>query len=238
MITRAQGSPKFSSPFWQGLRDFLPFVVALFPFSVIVGAAMNAASFTQVQAVVFSLLAFTGTGQIVAVQMVGDGALPVLAVLSTMIVNSRLALYSASFEPVIRASPTRLKWLCAYLLTDQPYTMTMSRGVHRPAPVMYYLGTGTGLWFTYQGGTILGYLVGVRLPAAWNLDFAVPLSFISLLVPLLRHRTQVATALTSGIAAVLLASLPFHLNIVLAACFGMLVGWNVERFSTRGEGGE
>ena len=72
--------------------------------------------------------------------------------------------------------------------------------------------------------TLAGIVLGARLPAHWPLDFALPLTFIAIAVPLIRNRTLLAVAATSATVAVLLASLPFKLGLLAAALAGMAVG--------------
>jgi predicted branched-subunit amino acid permease len=48
-----------------------------------------------------------------------------------------------------------------------------------------------------------GIVIGAGVPAAWRLEFAAPLAFIAMSVPLLRDRAMITAALAAatGIAA-------------------------------------
>ena len=70
-------------------------------------------------------------------------------------------------------------------------------------------------------------MLGARLPADWPLDFALPLTFIAIVVPLIRNRTLLAVAAVSGIVALVAAGLPFKLGLLAAALAGMAVGWRL-----------
>ena len=90
--------------------------------------------------------------------------------------------------------------------------------------------SATGVPFDDQGWqlfTAAGVLLGARLPADWPLDFALPLTFIAIVVPLIRNRTMLAVAAVSGIVALLAAGLPFKLGLLVAALAGMAVGWRL-----------
>ena len=54
--------------------------------------------------------------------------------------------------------------------------MRTRQGVH-------FLGGGFALWLFWQLTNIAGYFAGNLIPAAWSLDFAVPLCFIALVAP-------------------------------------------------------
>jgi ribonuclease PH len=62
------------------------------------------------------------------------------------------------------------------------------------------------------------------VPPSWGLDFALALTFIALLVPVLTDRPSVAAALSAGIVALVGAGWPYKLGLVAAALTGIAVG--------------
>ena len=63
----------------------------------------------------------------------------------------------------------------------------------------YYLGASLALWSTWQLSTLAGIQLGTLVPAAWGLEFTIPLTFLALLVPVLRDRPSlVAAAVADG----------------------------------------
>jgi predicted branched-subunit amino acid permease len=60
------------------------------------------------------------------------------------------------------------------------------------------------------------------------LDFALPLTFIALLVPLLIDRPTWIAAFVSGISAVILSGLPYKLWILISAMLGVAAGMAAE----------
>ena len=86
-------------------------------------------------------------------------------------------------------------------------------------------GVGLLLYPLWVGGTALGTIIGDLLdPEAIGLDAAFPALFLALLVPYLRTRTALATALVSG--AITLTLLPFAPPGVpiVAASLAALIG--------------
>ena len=69
-----------------------------------------------------------------------------------------------------------------------------------------------------------GFFAGNLIPAAWSLEFAVPLCFIALVAPLFRDTPSILAAITAGIAVLALAHLPMRLNLIAAGLIGILVG--------------
>ncbi len=213
----------------RGLQAFLPLIPGVMPFGMVVGIAAVQAGFSPVQAVAFSVIGFAGSAQLVASQLYASGAPLILIVLSTLIVNLRFAMYSASLLGAFASVSAARRWPLAYLLTDQAYALTMLRPQGEPHPAAYYLGAAVPMWLSWQVATVIGVVLGARIPAEWPLDFAVPLSFIALLVPALKTRPQLLTALVSALVAAVLHALPFRLNLMVGAACGIAAGLYVQR---------
>lgn len=222
-----------SPAFLRGLRAFLPLVPGILPFSLVAGVAAVQAGFSPVQSIFFSIIGFAGSAQLIASQMYKSGAPTILILLSALVVNLRFAIYSAAMLPLLNKASALWRWPAAYSLTDQNFAVMAARPEDEPDPLSYYAGASALMWLTWQLGTVVGALLGAGIPAAWPLDFAVPLSFIALLVPVLRTRPQLLTALVSGLVAVAAHSLPYRLNLMVGAACGIAVGWYVQNLNTQ-----
>ena len=133
--------------------------------------------------------------------------------------------------PLWRRLPLRWKAPLAWLLTDEAFVMTAARyGRGNTQAVHWFmLGTGLSLWVTWQLGTFAGIIAGSLVPDNGVLDFALPLTFLALLVPTLNKWPFAAASLTAGVLAVLLIELPFQLGLLLALLAGMAAGLLAER---------
>jgi predicted branched-subunit amino acid permease len=85
-------------------------------------------------------------------------------------------------------------------------------------------GSGFGLWAGWQLATLAGVLIGAQLPADLGLDFALPLTFIAIVVPMIASRALLAAALAAAAVAVVLAALPYKIGLFIAALAGLVVG--------------
>ena len=115
--------------------------------------------------------------------------------------------------------------------------MTIDRLRNEPAsPHQHYhlLGTGMTLWVCWQITTVTGVVFGATIPDSWSLSFAIPLTFIALVVPALRRRADLAACLTAALLAVIGQPLPWKSWIILAAVGGILAGWLVHRHDRSG----
>lgn len=62
------------------------------------------------------------------------------------------------------------------------------------------------------------------MPAAWQLEFVVPLAFIALLMRFLEDRPTKSAALVAGVLATLGVGLPVKPGIVVATLGGVAAG--------------
>jgi predicted branched-subunit amino acid permease len=165
------------------------------------------------------LFVFAGSAQFVSLNLVEAGAPAAVMIFTIFVVNSRHFLYSASLAPFVRPLPTRWRALLAYLLTDEAYAIAQGR--YRRPPFThahwYTLGTGLALWLSWQVSTLAGVLFGAGIPSSWSLEFALPLTFLAMLLPALTDRPAWAAALSASGLAVLLRPLPYSLGLVAAA---------------------
>ncbi len=223
--------------FWLGVRSLLPMHLGVAPFGVIYGVVAIQSGIPPLAAVAMSTIVFAGSAQFLLAQLVAGGAPFLLATGAVGLVNLRHALYSASVAPLLAKLPPRWKVLLAYLLTDEAYAAAiphLSDPRHAACAHWILLGSGFALWAGWQLATLAGVLVGAQLPADLGLDFALPLTFIAIVVPMLTDRVRIAAALSSGTVAVALASLPWKLGLFVAALAGLCVGWLILRWRGRG----
>lgn len=216
-----------SSAFLLGVRALLPMLLGVAPFGLIYGVIALQSGIPPLAAVLMSSLVFAGSAQLLLAQLVGVGAPTVLMVGAVGLINLRHALYSASVAPMLAALPRKWKLLLAYLLTDEAYAAAVPHLINEPrAPQAHWVlfGAGFALWAGWQVSTLAGVLLGAQLPDNLGLDFALPLTFIAIVVPLIDSRAGLAAALAAGVTAVLLAGLPYKTGLFIAALAGLMAG--------------
>ncbi|MEP6896828.1 MAG: AzlC family ABC transporter permease [Chloroflexota bacterium] len=220
-----------SSLFWAGVRAELPLLIGVFPFGMIYGALALNAGLSNFASQMMSSIVFAGSSQFVTAQLVHDAAPGFVIVLTIAVVNLRHMLYSASLAPYLASLSTPWKTLLSYLLTDEAYAPTIlhyeKEGV-TPTAHWFLLGAGLALWSTWQVSTAFGIFLGAAIPESWSLDFALPLTFIAMVVPVLKNRPAIASALSAGVVALAANALPFRLGLILAAIVGIAVGTFLE----------
>ena len=217
--------------FWAGVRAEFPLLIGVFPFGMIYGALALNAGLSKSAAQLMSSIVFAGSSQFITAQLAHDSAPGFVIILTIAVVNLRHMLYSASLAPYVASLSTRWKTLLSYLLTDEAYAATVihyeKEGV-TPNGHWFFLGAGFSLWFTWQVSTALGIFLGTAIPESWSLDFALPLTFIAMVVPVLKNRPAIAAAVSAGVIALISYSLPYKLGLIVAALVGIAVGTFLE----------
>ena len=213
--------------FWAGVRAELPLLIGVSPFGMIYGVLALDAGILPAPTQIMSSIIFAGSAQFITTQLVREAVPGMVIVLTIGVINLRHLLYSASLAPYLRALPPRWKVLLSYLLTDEAYAVTVlhyEADESTPTGHWFFLGAGLTLWTSWQLSTAAGILLGTTLPESWPLDFALPVTFIALVMPALKDRPAIAASLSAGLVALLAYSLPFKLGLMLAGLLGILVG--------------
>jgi 4-azaleucine resistance transporter AzlC len=232
--------PKASSPaaaFISGAKEIVPVLLALIPFGVAFGASAMGNGLSALEALGMSVFVAAGAAQLAALPLLSAGASVTVVVLTVLVINLRLMLYSASLAPHFRRLPFGWKALLSYHLTDQAYAATITRfdagKVEEPYKHWYFLGVALSIWTTWQAATMTGVFLGAWASEGLSLDFVLPLIFIALALPAIKDSTTGAAALSAGVAAVLCAALPLNLGLISAALVGVLGGLVAENVAQR-----
>jgi predicted branched-subunit amino acid permease len=218
----------FSRPdFIAGARDMAPSQLGLLPFGLVCGVGAQSAGASVWENLGLSALMFSGAAQILATQLIAAGAPIAVTILTCVVIGLRFLMYSAAIAPHFRDLPSRWRNVLGFLLSDQSFAAGIRRfretGDTRNG-ASYFLGTGVVLWTVWQAACLAGFWVGNVIPAAWSLDFIVPLCFLSLLVPALDDRSTRVAALAAGVAVVAFDALPMRLSLVCAGLVGIAAG--------------
>src|SRR6056297_2359982 len=113
--------------FRQGVRDVIPLLLGIVPFGFIAGIATVNAGLGLPEAVGLSAIVFAGAAQLAALELVGRDAPLAIVVVTAVVINLRMLMYSASIAPHLQHLSSRTKAAVAYLLTDQAYALAIAR---------------------------------------------------------------------------------------------------------------
>jgi len=184
-----------------GVRAILPLIPGVIPFALVSAYAAREAGLTVAEALGLSTIVFAGAAQMAFVSLLASGAIAPVILLTVLVINLRMVMYSASLAPHLHREPAWRRLLMGYLLTDQAFAVSITRFTEaqtQPHKGWFYLGSAAPLWIVWQIFTLAGLLLGARVPPGWGLEFTVPLVFLVLLVPAIRDRPSAEAALVGG----------------------------------------
>jgi len=229
MTTPRDDARLWRSTFFAGARDSIPMLVGAAPFGIIFGALVGTAQLAPWQGQLMSLSVFAGSSQFIAVGLMAGLAGTLVIWLATFIVNLRHMLYAAALLPHVQHLPARWRWTLGFLLTDETFAVVESyyrKHPHAPLGHWYFLGSGLAMYANWQFWTVVGLLFGAVFPQlqTLGLDFAMVVTFITIVVPQLARVPHLAAALAAGSTAYALKDLPFKLGLMAAVVVGVAVG--------------
>ncbi len=221
-----------------GMRGILPLVIGAIPFGILFGALATSVGVSWWGTMGLSLIVFAGSSQFVAAGLIGQGAGIGVIVLTTFVVNLRHALYSASLATYLKHLPQRWLAMLAFVLTDESYAAVIQRFEQKdgsPNKHWYYVGAAWLMYVNWQICTAIGIFTGQRLQRIGDLglEFAMVVTFIGIVVPLIKTSPMLVCALVAGAAALILDSMPHQLGLICAAIIGITAGVSVEVLAAR-----
>ena len=210
--------------FFKGVIDVSPLMIPVVPFGLIFGVLAIDIGFTPFETMGMSLIIFGGASQIVLLQLFSGGASSLVIVSSVGAVNSRHLLYGAVVSEHV--SDLKLIWkiVISYFLIDQAFARSNEYLKRNKEKNNYFhlIGGGATCWIVWQTTTFLGIILGAAIPDKLGLSFAVPLTFLALLVNDFRKLINVIVIIISGLVATFgFNYIPYKAYVIVAALVGL-----------------
>jgi 4-azaleucine resistance transporter AzlC len=215
--------------FIAGARDIIPMMVGAAPFGVIFGTLVASGPLHLWHGQLMSLVVFAGSAQFIALGLIAGQASFAVIWATTLVVNLRHVLYSATLAPHVAHLSTRWRWALGALLTDEVFAVAWEHYRHREPGTVgphYFFGAGLAMYLNWQIWTIAGLLFGAAFPGlqSLGLDFAMVATFIAIVVPQLVALRYIAAAATAGTLAFFWQAWPYKLGLLGAVFAGVAVG--------------
>ncbi|MEM8905242.1 MAG: AzlC family ABC transporter permease [Actinomycetota bacterium] len=206
-------------------RDVAPVAAGLVPFAVAIGAASAANGLSFVEAVLTPAMLLAGSAQLAAVDLWGSGGGLVLVAGTAIVINLRLALYSAGLRRWFEAAPRWQQLLLACTLIDQSFLLCEERfATARDLRWRrtYYVTVSAWLVAVFLLSQAIGHVAGSGVPDGLGLHLAGPLVFAGMLARTVRRGHHLVAAVVAGAVLVATAGLPGGLALPVAAIAGVV----------------
>ena len=210
----------------KGSLDVLPLMIPVIPFGLIFGAIGIELGFGPYVTYATSIIVFSGASQVVILQLLSTGASSIVTITSSSVISTRHLLYGAVFSEHLNRLSLNWKMALSYLLTDQAFAVSneyFKKNNENQFKHYHLLGSGLTLWIIWQVTTIIGIILGSIVPDELGLTFAIPLTFLALLVNYLRKLDHIIIIIISGLSSIIFFNAPFKSYIILSSIIALFV---------------
>jgi len=225
----------------DGAKLMLQPAIGLFSWSVVTNLAIIEAGLNQTELVGISLMVYAGTSQLAVMPLI-MGNYPIWTIwLVTFIINSRFIIFGASIAPHFSHYKFLPKLFLGYLNADISFLQFTNR---YPVPtsekstsqiLYFYLGASVANWCIWQIGLVFVIIFGSKIPASLGLGFAGILVLIALIVPPIRSKTSLLSALAAGVTCIFTINLPYQLSIVFSVIASVVAAIFIDRIIQKGK---
>ena len=180
--------------FRAGFLSMLPLWPGTIAFAIAFAVLARSAGFSLLETQALSMFVFAGSAQLATVTLFASGGSAIAILLTALVLNLRHLLYGLSLDGQLERPSRPLRPLLAATMTDESYGVTIKEILH-PHNLLpgarrdaFLLGASLCLYAAFSVSTVLGALLGGLLPdpSRSGLSFIFPLTFLALLLPLLR----------------------------------------------------
>ena len=225
--------------FFSGFKKTLPLVIGMMPFGLAYGILGVQAELSVMEVALMSLVVFAGSSQFMAVQMISQEVGFGFIVLSTFLINLRHILMGLSLSVYLNKLKTSWLALLSFGLTDESYAVTINHyqaSKTSEGNPWFMLGSSLSVYSFWLAFSIVGGLLGssIKDPLSWGLDFAMPATFLSILIPQIVSLRILVVVAISGICAVAAyIAVPGKWYIIIATVVAVIAGTAMEIFDER-----
>ena len=219
--------------FLKGIIDVSPLMIPVIPFGLIFGVLAIDVGFTPLETMGMSVIVFGGASQIILLQLFSGGASSIVIISSVGAVNSRHLLYGAVVSEHLSDLKIIWKIIISYFLVDQAFARSNEylRNSKDNNKYFHLVGGGVTCWIIWQTTTFLGIVLGSLIPEKLGLSFAVPLTFLALLVNDFRKLINVVVIIVSGLVATFGYNLiPYKAYVIVAGLTALVVATILTKF--------
>jgi predicted branched-subunit amino acid permease len=224
----ATSSTRVPSAARRGVLTLLPLLVAYMPFALVVGSAA-ADHGAPLAGWAGSWLIFGGSAHLAAIQTLDEAGM-LAAILTGLLINARLLVYSTSLASRWTDQPPWFRFAAAGLIIDPTWAVAdqhADRCADSAERRRYFLAAGLTLGTAWSGAIAVGAVLGARLDSL-DLQIAVPLCLLGLVGATLRTPGGRAVSAAAGVTALVSIGWPSGTGILAAVVAGSVTGLALE----------
>ena len=185
----------------SGALRIVPVLPTLAIYGVAFGMLASAARLSLAESLVFSGWVYAGAAQMATLNAWADPVPLAVVVVTTLGMNARYLLLSATMRPWLHGLPLRQVAPSLFLLGDSNWALAMKERERGLEDAGFIVGSGAAMWATWVAATGIGHAFGGVLasPERYGLDFMLAAFFASMAVAFVRRAGHL---LPFGVAAI------------------------------------
>ena len=201
------GSAFTRAGFRRGFVGGQPLAPGTFVYGMVFGVLASEKGLAWIEALLMSVLVYSGSAQIAALQGWSDAQLIAPLVFTVLLINARYVLYGASVQPWLAGATRPQAFATLFFLGDGNWALSMREYHAGDHDAAYLFGSGVATALPWFVGTAAGHLVGrgVPHPTSLGLDFMLVAFAAAIGVGMFRGRGDLAPAAAAVAAAIALS---------------------------------
>lgn len=212
----------------RGLSDIWPAMLAAIPIGLLFGALAAGKGLSPLETMLMSTLVFAGGAQFAAIELWATPAPVGALVFSTLLINARHVLMSASLVPKLQGFSRMQTLVGLSYMADENWALAEKRARTHALTPAYWFGMVVPFVACWIATSTLGAVVGAALgdPRRFGADFAFTALFIALVAAFWKGRVTFWTVAAAGTASALtyrFAGPPWH--VLAGALCGLAAAW-------------
>lgn len=215
-----------------GLRDMAPVTVAIAPFAMVLGVAIDASIVPDLIGTLMAPIIYAGSSNFAVLAVLDAGGAVITSVFTALVVNARFTMYGAALAGRFATQPRWFRWLAPWMIVDQTFALASARDEQDPVWFRgYWIACGALIGVVYTAMVVVGVLLGPIVPGGLGLEFTIPALFVALAVGHVKTRPAAVAAVTSAAVTALALELPHGLGLLAGALAGAFAGVIARRMS-------
>lgn len=224
----------FSAAVWQ---KYIPIGLGYFPIGIACGVFSEKMGFSLLQTFIMSAFVYAGSAQFIAIAMLNQLTAVSAVVLTVMVVNLRLILFSATLLEFLRHKSNKFLAVFAQGVTDEVFAVNYQSFKEGNWSETQALALNILANATWAISSAIGFIASEFINIDLELvGFALVAMFIGLWANCVLQSKLLLTGLISGILAILLSQvLDYKLHLVVSTVIAASIATYIELNTTRGK---